>query len=231
MIHILVRQFEKRKLWRKLNHALMDVRDMASFDRFVQQYRPKDFLFYMAASEGKRKEFRHVVVDILGVQLRGKRFLDIGPGYGDSLDVAHEEGADVVEYVEYDPIFYKYNLLKGFTKGYRINHLRRLGTISQKYDFIWIRGAFPADFMIRCWWYARPARWARQVKAMGLPGATIVVCPYWETVQQHRRIQNVENNRFTKAMLGAGFQVRRIESHNGEPNFPITFIQTIGANT
>jgi hypothetical protein len=64
-----------------------------------------------ALTEPRRQELDSVL-QILATDVRGKSFLDIGPGFGSTLDVVRERGATYIESAEYNPFFYTYNRLK-----------------------------------------------------------------------------------------------------------------------
>jgi len=88
---------ETRTRWFLQSRELRHVADMTQFEDYVARTQPKEFLRYRAMSSSKRTEFR-AVVDAMGVGLKGLRFLDVGPAYGDALDICHEEGAKIVSY-------------------------------------------------------------------------------------------------------------------------------------
>jgi hypothetical protein len=53
------------------------------------------------------------LLDGLGVDITGKLLLDIGSGFGTTIDSAKAHGA-ICEYVEYGPVFYTLNRQQGF---------------------------------------------------------------------------------------------------------------------
>jgi len=209
---------------------------MDQFRSYVIRVHPEEFLFYQNKSSDKRLEFQSVIQE-LGLNLKGMRFLDIGPGYGDSLDICSENGAGCIEFVETDPFFFTYNRLKGFTKGHEINHKTRLGTLHPiQYDFIWVKGSIsPDNFIFR----VNPGRvnkfllshWLTQLEKLATPHCQIVICPYWLHDGQKRRTEDVQRSFFTETMLDWGYDVLpKIENHNREPDYPMTFHKVIGAH-
>jgi hypothetical protein len=203
---------------------------MEEFQRYIELTQPKDFLQYQRASPAKRLEFQ-TVAEKLQLPIKGKTVLDIGPAYGDMLDICHERGAKNIHFIEYDPFFYTYNRLKGFTKGYRINHLWKLRMLeSSKYDLIWVKGSVSADFSPKFPWLVNIKNWLTQVERISLPGCKILICPHWCSDGSKRRIQDVHHNRFTEAMLQRGVTILpKIENHNSEPCYPITFFKLAGS--
>jgi hypothetical protein len=202
---------------------------MEEFQRCIELTQPEDFLQYQRASLGKRLEFQ-TVAEKLQLSLKDKSVLDIGPAYGDMLDICHEHGAKNIHFVEYDPFFYTYNRLKGFTKGYHINHLWKLRMLeSNKYDLIWSKGSIVADFFLKFSWLVNIKDWLTEVERIALPGCKILICPHWGRISSKRRIQDVYHNRFTEAVLQQGFTILpKIEHHNSE-FYPITFLKLAGS--
>ncbi|HUI66211.1 MAG TPA: hypothetical protein VL126_15310 [Bacteroidota bacterium] len=207
---------------------------MDQFRSYVTRVLPDQFLFYESKSLEKRLEFQSLIRAI-GVNLKGMRFLDIGPGYGDALDVCFENGASGVEFVETDPFFFTYNRLKGFTKGHEINHKTRLGTLHRsQYDFIWVKGSIsPDNFIFRL----NPdavnkillSHWLSQVEHLAKPHCQIIICPYWLHHAHKRRTEDLQRSFFTETMLERGYDVLPgIENHNREPDYPVTFHKVIG---
>jgi len=220
---LVLNHIRKRIEWRKHARSVDRMSDLEEFRRYVEQVRPQLFLQYEAVSAQKRLEFV-TVVDELRIPLASKNFLDIGPGYGDSLAVCRQGGGSA-DFVEWDPFFFGYNRLKGFARGYRINHLRQLSRLQpNKYDFIWVKGSVAADFFIRWKWLIPLPRWLKGVERLGRASCKILICPYWDERDGKRRVADVQDNWFSDTMLKCGyFILRRIKNHNSEPSYPITF--------
>jgi hypothetical protein len=227
MNNIILRNLLRKIQWVKQNMVLDAISTMEEFQKYIERTQPETFLTYQHASLTKRLEFQSVV-EKLQLPIDGKRTLDIGPAYGDTLDICHEHKAKSIHFVEWNPIFYAYNRLKGFTKGYRINHLWKLRKLeSNKYDLIWAKGAIQTDTLLNTPLLFNINRWVAQVERIASPGCRIVICPHWFSNDGlKRRIQDVHNTRFTKVMLKRGFTiVDKIKNHNTEPSYPITFFK------
>src|SRR5271157_3126580 len=97
--------------------VLNRVNTMEEFNRYVSKLQPREFPRYREMSPLKRLEFETVVA-VLSLELKSIDFLDIGPAFGDSLDVCHERGANRIEFIEWDPFFFTFNRLKGWPIGY-----------------------------------------------------------------------------------------------------------------
>src|SRR4030042_1024234 len=228
MLNLIHRHLLNRIEWAKHSKVLDAMSTMEEFQKYVELTQPETFLFYQRASQGKRLEFQ-TIVNKLEISLKDKSMLDIGPAYGDTLDICHECGAKNIHFVEYEPFFYTYNRLKKFTKGYRINHLWKLRMLeSSKYDLIWARGSIVADFFLKFSWLINIKDWLAQVEKIAAPGCNILICPHWGRVCSKNRIQDVYHNKFTEAMLQQGFTIlSKIEHHNSE-SCPISFFKIVG---
>jgi hypothetical protein len=210
------------------NRVLNSIKVMEQFHSYVLRVQHKEFLWYQKASPITTLEFQSVV-NKLHLNLKGIRFLDIGPGYGDSLDICYENGAECIEFVEIDPFFFTYNRLKGYTRGYRIDLITGLGKLEGgKYDFIWIKGSIQADFFITTnQLKIEPlslSHWLSQLERLASPTCQIIICPHWANDTHKRNIEDVQRNDFTDTMLKGGYVILpKIENHNQEPQYPITF--------
>lgn len=209
--------------------------DMEELRQHVSKSQPEQFLLYQAVSHKKRLEFL-TVVKKLRISISGSSFLDIGPGYGDSLDLCYEMGAKIIDFVEIDPLFFTYNRLKHFTKGYRINHMLSLWKLRPaRYDFIWVKGSVSADFFITSHLNGRNVWllfWLSQLERLASPTCHIVICPHWANNSHKREIEDARNNLLAQTMLSKGYLLLTgLENHNHEPEYPITFYKKCGTQT
>jgi hypothetical protein len=213
-------------------HVLNGVNTMEEFNRYIKEIKPDVFLKYKEASTVKRLEFT-TVIEKLSLNLNSINFLDIGPGFGDSMDICHERGASQIEFVEWDPFFFTFNRLKKWCTGHQENHLLGLHSLDQnKFDFIWIKGSLSADKFNK--WPIRkisPAQlniWLDQLLRLGRPSCTIILCPHWMSQDAKRKIENVKESIFTKTILSKGFNILpTILHHNHEPEYPVTFFRKL----
>ncbi len=214
--------------WPWHQRALSRMTDLKEFGAYVGQGRAQKFLAYQAASKKKRAEFLSVL-NTIQVDPQNLNFLDLGPAYGDALDVCHEKGARSVSFTEIDPFFFAFNRLKKFTTGYRLNHLSKLDRLpSRTFDLIWCKGAVVADrailserVPIRTW---RLSDWLEQLEKLAAPGAHIVICPHWKNDGARRRVQNVADSLLSRMMVGRGYKtLPEIPGHNHQPAYPVTY--------
>lgn len=108
-----------------------------------------------------------------GINLKGKLFLDLGPGVGASLDVAKEIGAKTY-FIDRDIFIGKYCENKGHT-WYELDYfnlpIRDIGF----FDFVLSRGSLNVDMMNRTNFDIRSF-----LKWLTKTGKTIVVIPTWD---------------------------------------------------
>ena len=197
---------------------------MEEFLNYVDKNNYDTFLVYKDKSNEKREDF-NAVMNYQKIDLSGQNFLDIGPAYGDSLDICYEGGAKSIDFVELDPIFFTFNKLKPFTNGYNINLFRELKTLERrKYSLIWIKIAFSADRFIKMKLVLPFSAWLANLELLASPLAKIIICPYWSNDNYVRRIEDVYHNDFTRIMLNKGYKILpMIKNHNDSLRYPITF--------
>lgn len=209
---------------------------MEQFRDYVDRVQPEIFLRYQKGSPTNRLEFQSVVNE-LHLNLRGIAFLDIGPGYGDSLDICHENGAKFIDFIDNDLFFFTYNRLKGFIKGYRVNHmtsgLNKLD--ARKYDLIWLKGATTADLFITLnKLHIRKlslSHWLSCLERLASSTCKIIICPAWANVKGKRVIDDVRHNPFTDTMLGNGYVVLPKIEHHNDAKYPITFYKDMSCSS
>ncbi|MGD8452905.1 MAG: methyltransferase domain-containing protein [Phycisphaerae bacterium] len=227
VLALVKRQFEKRAEWRRYTQDLRGMHTTKEFLQYIRQRDHKRFPLDRKEDVARRRREMEIVLDTLEIDLTGKAALDIGPGYGDSLDVFHARGARDVAFIDYDPVYFTFNQLKGFATGYQANHLRKLGMFKAgRFDFVWSKAATRDDlFLGPLGWLFPLSRWLRKVRRLLAPGGTALICPYWSTVGGRRQIEDVASSVVTKTMLECGFTMLPfLEGHNYEPTVPVSYV-------
>ncbi len=224
----------KRWMWFRYSGALERSASLAQFHRVVAVAGDSTFEGYEQWDPVSRRDFS-AVLDTLGIDLKGKSFLDIGPGYGSALDVARERNAARTEFVDYDPFVCAFNKLKGHF-GQRLDVRRNLSMLyPRKFDFIWLKATFSADrflardsrLAIRSM-YPRLEQILREIDALLAPGGTVVFCPHWQSAEGRRNVEQVRDTPVATSLTQHGYrQLPWIENHNMEPLYPITFAKTL----
>ena len=88
---------------------LVELAKKQNFNYFLNYYNEKKF---------KRISFQNALSN-LKIDLKNKVILDIGPGTGDTLEVAKELGASRCMAVDMEPFFVKFLILKGYQVFYK----------------------------------------------------------------------------------------------------------------
>ncbi|MGD9784584.1 MAG: hypothetical protein AB7E80_16515 [Hyphomicrobiaceae bacterium] len=198
---------------------------------YLRQHPQPRFSFYEERTGRKRHEFISLI-DHLGIDLAGKRHLDIGPAYGETLDISMQErGAASADFIELDDFFYTWNRLKGYGLGHRGNYLRVVPRLERAaYDTIYVRGLPQVETIwpLRKSWvgFVRIDRWVDTLVGLAAPGGTIMLSPNWRSNGQVRTATPDWASHPFCAMLGErGFVVLPfLEGHNREPENPVTFV-------
>ena len=226
----------KTKLeWLRHFRELDRMTSMEEFRACVDRVQPADFLFYERLSAQKRIEVASLLNHI-GFSLAGKRAMDLGPAFGDSLDIFRERGASNCCFVECEPFFYTFNRLKHF-EGRRLDYIKHLDRIPPgPYDLIWAKGAvshmeftFSRSLLeVRAsWGKAACQRWVRRLQDLVRTDGVVVLCPWWPNDGTRRSTQNVMDHWFTSTLVRLGFEpLPFLPGHNKEPEYPVTLISS-----
>ena len=160
--------------------------------------------------------------------------MDIGPGYGDTLDICHERGSAVINFIDHDPFYYHYNRLKGFTTGYYFNHIKNINRLRNiKYNFIWCKGAIGVEhFNLREMLYLKKYclnNWLNQLEKLAAETCHLLICPVWKNNGKTRLTNDIYNNNFTNIMLENKYKILpQIKDFCGELEYPIAYYKFIG---
>lgn len=229
---------------------------MDQFEKFIQDEKPNIFMEYKARSKMKREIFQ-TIINYLEINLEGKNFLDMGPAYGDSLDICHEKQGNRIDCTDIHPIFQTYNELKPYVdNSYNYNNLLDLDKIPEHtYNVIWNYGAVSVDrfiainesetlrdlfknktpyrrFIFKTNFLKRRnlnlKNWISKVEKLGKKEAVVIICPHWGHKNNQRHVESLEDNFFTKTMKNLGYtMLKNIPKHNVEPEYPVTFYKKL----
>lgn len=213
---------KQRPRWVQLDRELSHLTTMRQFADWVEVNHPPLFLMYQARLRALSEQFAKTSAE-LGLDLCDCRFLDLGPGMGEAMDGAWRMGAEAISFTELDPVFFHYNRLKGFGKGYRINQVvMPAQRITGPFDVIWARGSVVADQFepmprLQEWWL-------RQLDKLGVPGTTIAIVPYFAPGKNSERALSPVSSSFATRFLDAGYEV--IDSPSlgcGDHAYPVVY--------
>ena len=224
----------KRWKWWHYERDLKLMTRMDQFQSFMERIEEPLFRRYEKLDGLGREEIAGVLQE-LRLDVARKNFLDIGPAYGTVIDFVREHGARSVEFVEYDPLFYTYNRLKGIV-GYQVDVRKSLSVLpAGRYDLIWIKATYVADgfilqdsFLERLRYrYPRLEVLLNQIERLAARGGTIIFCPHWRSTDGERDLEDFMGTSLTRKFREAGYGVMRpIEPHNQSIS-PVTFYKKV----
>ncbi len=210
-IPIKIRAMGRRVCDMRHERKLRKIQTHEEFYKYVLKVHRDEFLNYKNWSNIKRTEFK-AAVKTLGICLAGINFLDLGPGFGDALDICHESGAKNIEYVDIDPFFYHYNRLKEYAKGHYFSFVTGLHKLpGGTYNFLWLKGGINVEYFIKMEVmgirYRSMEHWLRQLESLMSSNGHIILCPLWRHDGKKRLIDDIYDNSFTRTMLKTGFSI------------------------
>ena len=190
-------------------------------------------------SPEKRKAPFARLFKFIGVDIRGKRFLDFGPGSGESLDVAKELGAKEVMFLDRDIIIHKYNTLRGY-RGVVVDYTRdgwldSVGDIG-KFDFVLLRGSINADVWETGKISLPFGKFLSQVEGMVNPRGTIVLTPAFARGEEidgryytcmGEKKERFMRSAFVRTLTERNYNSCFIDGYGDRYNMPITFVKMV----
>lgn len=234
-----------QKLWtsrihtmsnKRATHYLNTFKNPRELVEFIHTTNPDDRITNILDEDydaTERKTFEPLF-EFIGTDIQGKSFFDIGPGHGHSLDLAKERGASATAFVDIDPSFFAYNVLKGH-KGFLgdYNKGKSLGVVRpHTYDFIMSRGSLNADQINR----SEPGiisfnRFLDLVDEMWTGKGLILINPTFDRGTrpgQYYWCKDPEaflNTPFSTELLSRGYDHTFIETFNHPHYHPFTFVK------
>lgn len=233
-IHQTPSQIHEFKEDRKVQRLLSTYSNLDEFLKYLESINEHGVLQYHAYDPEARRKIFQSLYNSMNLNFEGASFLDLGPGYGDSLELARERGAGTVEFIDYDVNVVVFNTLKGFY-GYRRNYTAKRGLkglTSKKYDIVLSKGSVNADRFNRREYLIPFEAWVRQVEALVAPNGCAIICPTFDMGTRmvdgsYYVCEDPEaflQSDFTKVLKGRGYEVLFIEGFNyPRERFPFTF--------
>lgn len=208
MLDKIRRHIAKRVLWHRHQRLLVRVRTRADYEALLKHHalRPP-YVTDSADVSARKRQAAATVLDSYGIDVAGRRVLDIGPGYGDALDVCRERGAMTLG-LDHDPFVVRWLQLRGHF-AVRGNILSSaLPLQGQLFDLITATGSLVVEYFSLVGMGRLRALLAR-LEQLRAPDGTILICPFFEVTgpQRRRKIADPLKCPFTDTMLGAGYQI------------------------
>lgn len=195
---------------------------------------------YSPHEEGK--QIFRCLFKTLNIDFSNLDFLDLGTGYGHSLEVARSMGARNIEFIDYEPYAYTFNVLKGF-KGYFFNYMvNGLATLKgKKYHVVLSKGSVNADRFNRGETLIPFEVWIKQFDELVAPNGIAIICPTFDKGARTRLTcgdsyyvckdpKSFFDSKFSRILRERGYTVQVIKGFN-EPieRFPFTFVKRFGS--
>jgi len=225
----LVRKGKQRAFIYWHERCLRSLSTMSEFTDYVRRTEPRAFLARENASWLKRAEFLSCV-RTLNLKLPGTSFLDLGPGYGDTLDICHEQQAQRIDFVDIDPFFFHYNRLKMFTTGYQLDFTKELNKLTgNRYNLIWgvasISGYFYSiaeRYNIKKYSFYN---FLSEIERLPAKPFQIIIAPYWEyNYNEEKYIMHIHHNPVHQILIDNGYEpLSNIPVMNDFKSTPITY--------
>ena len=205
-------------------------------DEFLDFTKKRGHYAYLSHS-GSREKIRDVfesLYEALNIGFKDSSFLDLGPGYGDSLDLARERGAKTVEFVEYNPYLMAFNVLKGF-RGYMLNYIVGNGLTPlypKKYDVILSKGSINADrFNRKEAGFISLPEWIKHVENLSSPSGHMIICPsfdrgtetYMGSYHVCKDPETFKQSWFSQVLQENGYKIIYVEKFNNPNRYLFTF--------
>lgn len=205
-----IKHLDNAELFRYLHETPGNYSNYSSLYLYLANHPPMDSYYMRLFSD---------------INLVGKKFLDLGPGVGASLDVARMRGA-LTYFVDRDVFISKYCQNKGhefIPMDYFELPLRNIGT----YDVVLSRGSLNVDWMNDINFHIDLfLNWFVNL------GNHIIVLPTWNKghviegndytcVGEH--LESYLESKVHKSFLNFGFEQKSIEGINDRLRFPITY--------
>jgi len=236
---------------KKRFRAVADITSIEDLRRVANDIGFTYFTDYDAQVETKRREFKSAV-DFYAIDLHGKSVLDVGPGTADSLDQAKMMGASETCFIEREPMFIKFAVLKGHsgTANNYYNTPYFPAQYKNKFDLIYTKGS------IECTWVDQQTnrlsingiksalrgfdfdRWVKGLKNMVKPGGHIILMPAMgrqptrivdaeydlDTYHWCPDIEAYKNSYFTQTLVKNGFATNaNVPGFTQKQSFPLSF--------
>jgi hypothetical protein len=191
----------------------------------------------MFRSVEERRAIFTALFNGLCIDLKNKSFLDLGPGSGESLDVAKELGAVDLAFADYDPYILGYNILKGY-RAFHVDYMVEGLKVIPKFDVVVTRGSINADRFNRKEVGVLPFdKWLRQLENLATSNGLIIVCPTFDKQSRPNLdgyspyqwvpdLTDFDESLVNETFLKHGFKRGFVKGFN-EPAeiFPFTFIK------
>lgn len=228
MLEKVVNYIRKKRRWRRFAPRLHEFSTLDQFKAFLGHTGCAPYLtvHWMNLSAHNRAEAEDVLARY-ALDVRGRRVLDIGAGYGDFLDVCRERGAVTVG-TDYDPFVVRWLQLRGHL-AFLCNILRSFGPLDgNSFDIVHLKESIVVEYF-HLLGMNRLHGFLANVDRLCAPGARVIIRPYFEISgpDRRRKVEDPLNCPFTHTMLAAGYKIMDpLPGREDDPVCPVTYGKT-----
>jgi len=202
---------------------------MEEFRRYRERggYVPSYLVVPEMTSRLKHRESEQLL-DRSQLDVAGMRVLDVGPGYGDFLDVCRLRGALTVG-VDFDPAVVRWLQLRGHV-AIRCNILRTIRPLQDNlFDLIHLRGSIVVEYFTLVG-EGRLRRLLIDLDHLLNPErGRVLMCPSFEVTRRRRQRKVVDpmTSRFTQVVTEFGYRpLPPMSPIDDDPMYPVTYVRT-----
>jgi len=183
---------------------------------------------YSQGDYSKKKAVFEKLYDHFNINFVNKSVLDLGPGTGESLDVAKNRGAVKMEFIDRDILIFRYNELKGYNGCLFDYTTPSVNQYNTKHDIIISKGAFNSSLLNEhrhILLFKDVINWIESIAK-----ELIIIIPTFKRTENGYVCENYEEfmkSEFSEELFSRNFKTDFIDGCNNVKTFPVTFYKNI----
>ena len=183
--------------------------------------------YYLKKNYSDREIIFKKLYDFFEINFENKSILDLGPGTGESLDVAKNRGASKMEFIDREIITFRYNELKGYT-GHLFDYTTpAINEFNMKYDIVISKGSFNSDSLNEHkhqLLFRDIINWIELITR-----ELIIIIPTFSGLNEFKCVdyQSFMKSEFSEELFSHDFKTAFIDGCNSKDFFPVTFFKII----
>ena len=202
----------------------------------------EDIVKNRSPDENARRTGRNdyiALLDFLNLNVYDKDVLELGPGWGDFLDLAKERGSHSTSFVDYHPYYFHYCRLNGH-QGYKNDYFSNgafKNVPKRRYDLILSKGSINADRFERQFdggfRKISFSKWLDRLEDLARPNAMVIICPTYDLGFDMSKPYAYTDYPFGRRhmfeyLISCGYQIYTdIKGFSHKDYFPFTFVKKV----